>query len=390
MNNGRIISLIEHWEKKELEQLKKNQVFICPACQERVQMKVGSKRLWHFAHVSKQHCKLQLENESEYHLQGKKKLYEWLREQGIAVELEAYIPKIKQRPDLLVQWNNQTYAIEYQCSTISADVLIKRTKNYSQVNSKTIWILGGTRLKRGVQQNIIRPSSFDLQMIFRNKTNNMNLIYFCSSTNRFFIASSLMPFTKTLFFTNGYFYKTNKISFSSLLQYKADDPIEFHSTWLILKKRWRTSTFLHAQDYIKRWFYEQGVPLCTLPGEVGIPNKSMLWIKTEVILWQGWILINFIHPLKRGESISFSQIYKHFKKEVTKGHFEIRNLLNFENSHYSFAIMEYLQLLTKLGILRSMEDKTSFQKVNAIVLPNNVEEACSQDKRVLEKIFILR
>lgn len=382
IKNGPVISLIHEWDRKELEKYLNAQELICPVCESTVQPRLGNQRLWHFAHVSKADCQHQLENESEYHLLGKKHLYYWFESQGIKVELESYLRTIKQRPDLLVTVEHQKYAIEFQCSTIDTGILIKRTESYIRENITPIWILGGNRLKKS-SQNIIRPSSFDLLMSIQTNENVIRLIYYCPTTNRFCTASSLVPFSPKVFFATTKFYLPNQLTFSNMIKTSNDDKITNYDAWLTVKKRWRTSSFLYVQEYQKRWFYEQGVPLCLLPGEAGIPIKSMIWIKTDAILWQGWILIKYIFPLPSGKCISYHDVYHSFKAEVQKGYFSIRRLPSLKNSHYSFAIMDYLHQLVNIGILCRSGSPVTFRKNRDIIIPKNVEDALLQDREIL-------
>lgn len=385
--NGRMISLIENWDKNELQKLTQTEALFCPVCKERVLIKKGNKRIWHFAHNSKLNCVVELENESEYHLKGKINLYHWFKNQGIPVELELYIPKIKQRPDLYVQVNGQGYAIEFQCSTMDSSILLKRTNSYLQEKIKPIWILGGNRLKKN-SQNLFKLSPLDLLMTHCNNSNVIQLIYYCPSTNRFCIASSLTPFTSSSFLSNSSMFLPSEIQFSKILHSIENNQFFDFETWIKMKKRWRTKTFLFTQDYFRHWFYGKGMALCLLPGIVGIPTKSMIWINTEAILWQGWILQGFIIPLRKGEDLTFHHVYQAFKAEVRRGNFKLRQLPALKNSHYSFAIMEYLQKLAELGILRKSGNPVNFQKLENPVIPKTIEEACMQDREVLKRIVI--
>ena len=64
------------------------------------------------------------EGETEEHLSAKELLYEWLTDETI--EIEAYLPDLQQRPDLLV---GKT-AIEVQCSALSWSRFVQRTEKY--------------------------------------------------------------------------------------------------------------------------------------------------------------------------------------------------------------------------------------------------------------------
>lgn len=384
--SGQTISLVEKWEKQELLNITENEPILCPACKEKVLLKKGNKRIWHFAHLSKMNCDIHLENESEYHLKGKIQLYDWLIKQGIHVVVEKYLPKIKQRPDLFVTLKDHNYALEFQCSTIESTVLLKRTTNYLHENITPIWILGGNRLKRS-SENILKITAFDILMTSSINNKALSLIYYCPATMRFCIVSSLSPFSPITFFASVNFFLPNQISFQELIntRRKYINPIE--NVWLSMKKRFRTNSYLFVDHSFKRMFYEKGLPLCLLPGEAGIPIESMIWIRTEPIIWQGWILLAFILPLKVGDSISFQEIFQSFKANVKRGFFVIRQIPSLSDSHYSFAIMDYLLRLEKLGVIvKEGEKRSCFRKKTELIVPKNVEEACRLDKMTLMKL----
>ncbi len=385
--SGRTISLVEKWGKQELLNITENERILCPACKEKVQLKKGNKRIWHFAHLSKLNCDTGLESESEYHLKGKIQLYDWLITQGFNVEVEKYLPKIKQRPDLFVTWKGRHYALEFQCSTIESTILLKRTTAYLRENITPVWILGGNRLKRS-SENIFKITAFDLLMAnSKHKNTTLSLVYYCPATMRFCIVSSMTPFSPQTFFASVDFFIPSQLSFSEIINISKKYMIPNIDAWLLMKRRYRTNSYLFADHSIKKMFYEKGLPLCLLPGEAGIPIESMIWIRTEPVIWQGWILLTFILPLKVGEIISFQEIFQSFKTNVKRGFFVIRQIPSLSDSHYSFAIMDYLLQLERLGVIEKDGGKRSrFRIQTELIVPKNVEEACKLDKMTLMRL----
>ncbi|WP_017754643.1 competence protein CoiA [Calidifontibacillus oryziterrae] len=385
MKDGTVISLLNGWDKSKLESYIHNEPLFCPVCGSIVLPKLGSCRLWHFAHAAKKGCLNSIENESYYHMSGKKNLYEWFKRQGYKVEIEVYIPEIKQRPDLLVYVENKRYAIEYQCSTIDTELLLKRTRCYQKAKIIPLWIVGGNRLKRNTNHTITL-SSFDLLMALAIENKDICMIYYCPSTNRFLQASLLVPFSTSKFLAKIHFYKPTQFSFPMMLKSINNINPDYYDDWLFMKERWRKKSYVYTSDFYKRLFYEQGVPLCLLPAEAGIPTKSLIWIKTDAILWQGWIIMNFIVPIKEGLPFTFHDVYDRFRTEIEKGIFKIRKLPTMEKSHYSFAVMEYLLQLVKAGLLCKSGNPPVFRKIHAIVLPKNIEEACDLDREIVNRL----
>ena len=136
-------------------QLLKN--LICPSCGKRVFLKKGESKIPHFSHHPKEACKVFTEGETREHLEGKLALYNFFREKGYKVKLEAYLKNLKQRPDILIE-SKKKIVIEYQCSPIPIEKVIERTNSYKASGYKVIWILGNN-LKPG-------PRITDLQKSF--------------------------------------------------------------------------------------------------------------------------------------------------------------------------------------------------------------------------------
>lgn len=120
------------------QQPAKKDIYYCPGCHGKVQLKQGKIMRVHFAHIHLQDCWHHSENESSQHLELKSILYRWLEKEA-TVELEAYLPSNGQIADLLV---NQQLALEVQCSSLPIQRLIERTQSYHQHGYKVVWLLG--------------------------------------------------------------------------------------------------------------------------------------------------------------------------------------------------------------------------------------------------------
>lgn len=109
-----IIAYDNQQQRIKADQAKKDsEPFYCPGCHGPVHLRKGLLKRHHFAHYAAANCEVFSEGETEEHLSAKELLYEWLTDETI--EIEAYLPDLQQRPDLLV---GKT-AIEVQCSALS-------------------------------------------------------------------------------------------------------------------------------------------------------------------------------------------------------------------------------------------------------------------------------
>lgn len=129
------------------------QDYFCPSCKEPVFLKRGLKNVAHFCHYKHSECQAFSEGESKVHLAGKRFLYDFIKEAGYKVSLETYLPKLKQRPDLLIETKTEEIAVEFQCSPISVEKISQRTQGYLSAGYQVIWILGPTlHLKNNLLQ----------------------------------------------------------------------------------------------------------------------------------------------------------------------------------------------------------------------------------------------
>lgn len=113
---------------------KTEKAFVCPGCKGTVIFKKGIIKQPHFAHRQTTVCDSFSEGETKEHLDNKLWLQQWLS----GSQLEAYLPELKQRPDIL--WG--TVAVEVQCSALSIERLTERITNYRQHNYFSWWLLG--------------------------------------------------------------------------------------------------------------------------------------------------------------------------------------------------------------------------------------------------------
>ncbi|GEQ49430.1 competence protein [Tetragenococcus koreensis] len=106
----------------------------CPSCHEPVFYKHGKVNISHFAHFSQAACASFSEGETYEHLSCKDFIASWLQ----GGQLEAYLPKLQQRPDILYK----NMAIEVQCSMLPIERYVERTQNYLAHGYFPWWLFG--------------------------------------------------------------------------------------------------------------------------------------------------------------------------------------------------------------------------------------------------------
>ncbi|WP_333474035.1 competence protein CoiA [Weissella koreensis] len=129
----------------------------CLDCHQLVLLRFGQIRLPYFAHQALASCQIFSDNESKEHVSGKYQLATYFAERGYQVELEQYLPKIKQRPDMMLLYpeKKQKFMIEYQCSPITIEYIKARNLGYQQMGLLVRWILGKPYQKKQLQDGTL-------------------------------------------------------------------------------------------------------------------------------------------------------------------------------------------------------------------------------------------
>lgn len=119
----------------------RDSAYFCPSCGARVTFKNGQQKQAHFAHLKKT-CNFYSEGETDAHVTGKKLIKLWAEKRHKKTKIEAYLPELKQRADVLINLKNSQLVIEYQCSPLSLNSFRQRTDGYKNHGYRIFWILG--------------------------------------------------------------------------------------------------------------------------------------------------------------------------------------------------------------------------------------------------------
>lgn len=159
------------YEKDELKNWSKKKIILCPICNKPYEYCHGKINSPYFRHMEKNECVSKYtEPETKEHILGKRDLFEWIKIQnGVKnAVLEGWISETKQRPDIMFEYDNKKYAIEYQCTPIASEY-IERHELYKASGIKDIWICGTDKyLKPGKKINTLEQSA----CMYYDSTNN--------------------------------------------------------------------------------------------------------------------------------------------------------------------------------------------------------------------------
>ena len=285
-SNEQLFYLTKDYTADELKHIRQAQRFYCPVCRSDLILKVGQLKIPHFAHRASSLCESFSEPESPNHLQGKLLLYQFFKSKNHFVELEKFLPSIKQRADVLV---DNCLAVEYQCSAISPSKIIERTSGYRQLGIETIWIHPGKPgLLPGIQLLKIRA----FEKTFSSGETPQSLLMGFDPDNETFVYYS------NLFYLGGNQW-IGKVSYL---------PLSKQVYPFAVPKRLKKAEFdlvfslfnAHREKFIKqqlkarnrfanpfwRSCYELSLDLNNLPANIGIPLPGSEEIPLHPVLWQ--------------------------------------------------------------------------------------------------------
>lgn len=381
--NKERFSIFKVTSRESLLKYKREQ-FFCPICHESLVLKIGTKRIPHFAHRKNSSCTEQYERESDYHLSGKIKLYHWLETQRANPDLEPYIEQTRQRPDLTFMFNQSKYALEYQCSVIPEEYFVKRTESYKSVNIIPLWILGGKQINR-LSTNLIKLTSFHL-LFLTKKSNRTILNAYCSELNQHILFYNLIPVTSQKFITKLRFFPKDCSLQEILVPSFSKDEFLFIPIWRKELLRYKNSLLLPAGIQKSKFLtelYKCRLNLLLLPPQLGIPTHSSMFIETAPLIWQTYIYLDTLSFRNPGERFQLASVLTAFKKRIQKNEIKLRNIPEIEGS-YESAIIEFINLLINFELIEYLGSHTLRMK-RKIHTPDTLEE-----QKELENCFYLR
>ncbi|WP_404461653.1 competence protein CoiA [Sutcliffiella horikoshii] len=379
--DGSFFSLLDWKTREEVERLTKGEQFFCPACHRTLQLKHGQVKKVHFAHMNDS-CNASSESETTYHLEGKAKLYESLLHSYANPKLEHYIPSTNQRADVYMEAENQKFAFEFQCSSISKSEFSKRTQLYESSHIKPIWILGKEKL--GNIQSQMKFSPFQWQFLQRHTPRSSPYILsFCPKSTQFYYLYPSFSFnTSTTYIST----LTSKVWI--------DNPnftppkASWREHFLHYKKKWRYVYSLYKpHNYLRKYCYaKMNIPLSLFPAEIGLPVPSFYRMHTPVIEWQAWLYFDSIFHTPLHSIIHVPTVMQNFKRRIKNSQITIRELPLVKAGSYEDAIVEYLNALVFIGALKR-ETPVVYRKIKKELPFSSIEEACKQDRIVLEYLL---
>lgn len=298
--NGQLIYLTKNYSRQDLLAMRSSQKFTCPDCGNTLLLKVGDIKIPHFAHKSHSDCESSGEPESLLHLQGKVLLHQFFTNKNFPVELEKYVPEIRQRADLLV--DGQT-VIEFQCSPISATDVLRRSAAYSGMGLNPTWIFG-IKEKPADSIQIIRLMEYQKEMLIRQGRSKF-LLLLNPEAGQFNYYSNLFHISGNRWVGKVRALPVAKQTFPFAAP-KNLDRKDFGAVCTVFEQA--RSGFIRSQLFAKNryqndfWLlcYKLGLDVRDLPAFIGVPILGSECIAEHAVIWQ----LKVMRAVRQGRSIS--------------------------------------------------------------------------------------
>ncbi|MFF2446162.1 competence protein CoiA [Neobacillus sp. NPDC058068] len=372
--SGKRICLGFDYKKDTLLNLRSKEEFICPICGEGVSLKLGDQRIFHFAHKQGGQCRDFYENESQYHMEGKKQLYQWLIQQKTPSVLEYYDKEIQQRPDIMFEHKGKKYALEYQCSTLPEKVFIKRTQRYLEKDYIPLWIISSSHIHTK-KRNITALSNFHYFFLRSTSTGYLYIPSYCPEKHLFQLVEPITSYSIKNVFAHFSFYLPNDLKLDGLLEPSRKQQHSL-SSWNREIEKFNLNLTLHpgkAQQPFLQEIYNKNLNLFLLPPEIGLPVPHSISIHTAPMIWQTYLFLDVLASKNPNDLITLQEIKAHLKKRLNRKDIILRKLPQLEEINPLIALIEYLQHLVRLGIL-SRIGENHFQLQQKIIIPRSNRE----------------
>ncbi|WAA13866.1 competence protein CoiA [Fervidibacillus halotolerans] len=359
LNRLGVLRTVLHRSYAYVEGLKKEAPFYCPDCKQEVILKIGKRKLPHFAHKSV--CPAKGEGETVEHIKGKIALYQWLKNNGFTPVIEKFLREINQRPDIFFHWKGMRTAVEFQCSPIPQELLKKRTEQYKNNGIVPIWIIH-EKLIRKSNRHVMHFTDFSTQFIQNIFLSEPFLLSFDPNIQAFFRYTHFIPISKQRAFVKEEIFD-RKAKWTDIFA-KTNPSFEFYNMWPEKMENWLLTRNLQPgarKDPFLLFFYRHHIHPTMFPPEVGLPLPYMYMIINSPFEWQAYLWHRFFYGKKRGDYFSTRDIQNFLLKEMN-GMIHWRSFPLLKLRDKNLPVWHYFRFFVKIGTLRKEGDTFIIKK----------------------------
>ncbi|MCC5895136.1 MAG: hypothetical protein JJU16_06695 [Alkalibacterium sp.] len=320
--------------------------YYCPSCRDRVYLKKGQIKIAHFSHRKNSLCSTYSEGESLEHLKGKMELFKQIENLNGAVNLEVFIPEIRQRADILFTHNNARIAVEFQCSPISIEEVCARTRGYHSVGIKVLWIAGS---KLAITDHLTA-----LQRALVSQDDN-NEEYFC----HYDIHHSQISYYRFADKSSCQRVCDSEQLIGVLTGQKLRDArVDFKASAIETNKRIKNLSTLESMRRYKNQYYapffqllyENRLSLKTVPDNIHYSLTSEWMIRTLSFEWKLRVLLWLKH-LRQGQVVTKRLLRKQIHFFMQAEQVKVYSCPNITPNYYEKPFDEYIQVLVQTKCL---------------------------------------
>ncbi|MGP4077199.1 competence protein CoiA [Halobacillus sp. K22] len=364
-SSGTLQTLL-HLSPQQL-QAPRTDTYYCPHCKEALLIRSGTKVKPHFAHFPRSEC-VANRGESEGHEKGKWALYEWLVQHNYEAKLEYPLHGLAQRPDVFVTIGSKQIAVEYQCTRISKEEMVRRTTQYKDHDIFPFWIAGSKHLRRS-GSSVIHMTEF-LRNLLYSFNHHYHLYFFDSMTNRITIASNLRSITQRKILADLQSYPLSNIRFPQLFQTPLSSSLhDFLPMWEKLLYGYRTVYHPHVsrqEQSFRDDLYKRGLHFSLLPTLAFLPSRGEVSGTDASYIWQTNFLVNHFRDLEIGLPVFFPE----------------QAALSTINGYQPDLMKEYSYLLESLGYIEKTENRGWIKK-KQVVFHHHMRKALEDDRKTI-------
>lgn len=339
-----IIAVDQHDQMIRAEECSKqsDHCYYCPGCGEKVFLKDGPQMITHFCHYAHCQCQHFSEGETPEHLKGKVMLYQHLKHMNHSVELEPYLTELQQRPDILLI--NQQCVIEFQCSPISVETIVSRTKGYQSAGYRVMWIVGDKLAPSGSLNAVHKAMLCQIRqqpVLIQLNTDNKHYHVYCPSRDC----------VQTRRYPLDYLFKMDDWVDEMKLRLSQQPTYDIKAEHRKLEQQ-----SFYRQKHIMpllQLLYEHQESLISVPKEIYMPLKSEWMLRMNQFEWK-YRLIIWIESLPLHTVIT-SKLIKQWVKRLTDGCESVFYQTPTLHSNVIYwPVIEFLDQLSTVNILKKL------------------------------------
>ncbi|SEH97402.1 Competence protein CoiA-like family, contains a predicted nuclease domain [Halobacillus karajensis] len=367
---GELYSLYQR-TLKEVDSLRKS-LYFCPVCNEPLQVRAGPKTIPHFSHFPKSDCTFKQRGETVEHEKGKWALYQWLKGQGYQVQLEYYLPQIKQRPDLWLNVKNKKIAIEFQCASIPPHEINKRTLCYRKAEVFPLWILGTKHFHKSNPHQIFL-NDFSRTFLYYWKE-QYQLFFFEASQSRFILVSNIHSTGLRPIHADIRYVPLSEFSFSQLFRphrhHVSNERLflEIEKSWYKNRTVYQRKVGSEEQNY-RQYLYLKGYHFSLIPSICYLPLPGQVQLGTKPYIWQTRLFVDHLLHLPIGAPVKFPPL----------------NISPTLNGYVPDLSGQYINMLTQLNIIEKTGENNYIKK-KQVLFHTRMEDALEDDLQMLHKL----